>query len=217
MNIFILTLFPDMFSGIFDSSIIKRAQKQNLVKIIFVNLRDFASDKYKTVDDRPYGGGVGMIMKIDIIDKALTFVKNKISSVKKNLIILLDPKGEIYNQKIADRFSKYDNLILICGHYEGIDARVDKLIDIKISIGKYILTGGEIPSMAIVDSVVRLLPNVLKKHTAILNESFSQKNNLEPPQYTRPEIYKKLKVPKILLSGNHAKISIWKKKNTHYS
>ncbi len=208
MVISILTLFPEMFTGPFNYSIIKRAQEKSLVEINFVNIRDFAQDKYKTVDDRPYGGGGGMIMRIDVIDRALTFVKSKIHGGEKVKTILLDPKGKTFTQSLARDFSNDNNLIFICGHYEGIDARVETLVDEIISIGEYVLTGGEIPTMVLVDSIARLIPGVLEKPQATHTESFSE-NSLEAPQYTRPEIYKDMSVPKVLLSGNHAEIEKW--------
>ena len=223
MKISILTLFPEMFTGPFDFSIVKRARTQKKLELNFVNLRNFGLGKYKQVDDRPYGGGVGMVMRVDVIDKALSqTAKGHLRGVRMHSsdgggiggqnterIILLDPKGKKFNQAMARRLSKLDHLILICGHYEGVDARVDKLVDEKISIGNYILTGGEIPGMVIVDSVARLLPGVLSKPEAIKYESFSLGSQLEQPQYTRPEEFKGLKVPKVLLSGNPKKIEEW--------
>ena len=214
MIISILTLFPEMFTGPFNFSIIGRAIKQKKVILNLVNIRDFATDKYKSVDDHPYGGGVGMIMKIDVIDKALTYVKSQMSNVKCQ-IILLDPKGKTYNHKHAKKFSKFDNLVLICGHYEGVDERVKKLVDETISIGGYVLTGGEIPAMVLVDSIVRLLPGVLKNPQATQNESFSA-GLLEYPQYTKPSNYKNMKVPEILLSGNHQAIAVWRKQHAKH-
>lgn len=199
MTISILTLFPQMFAPI-NSSIMKRAQEKKLLTINLINVRDFATDAYKSVDDRSYGGGVGMVMRVDVIDRALQTTKGK--------KILLDPQGKPYTQKKARNYSKLDNLVLICGHYEGVDERIRSLVDEEISIGDFVLTGGEIPAMVIVDSVARLLPGVLTT-AATENESFSQ-NLLEYPQYTRPESYEGMKVPKILLSGNHAEIAKWR-------
>lgn len=218
MKISILTLFPEMFNGPFDSSIVKRAQTQKKLELNFVNLRDFGLGKYKQVDDRPYGGGVGMIMRVDVIASALASPKSKVQSSKfQERIILLDPKGKTFNQAMARKYAKLDHLILICGHYEGVDARVNKLVDESISVGDYILTGGEIPTMVIVDSVTRLLLGVLSKPEAIKNESFSHPTShiphptLEYPQYTRPEEFQGLKVPKVLLSGNPKKIKEWQR------
>ncbi len=213
MTISILTLFPDMFTGPFDASIVKRAKEKGIVDIKFVNIRDFATDAYKAVDDHPYGGGAGMIMRVDVVDKAISNVKSQNSNLKTKTI-LLDPAGVPYTQTKARELSKVDHLILLCGHYEGVDERIRTLVDEEISIGDYVLTGGEIPAMAIVDSVVRLLPGTLKKSEATIQESFSEGQGLEYPQYTRPEKYKGMRVPDILLSGDHTKIEIWQKEQS---
>ena len=212
MTVSILTLFPEMFQGPFDYSIVKRAKNQEKVVINLINIRDFANDKYRSVDDHPYGGGLGMIMRVDIIDAAISNAKCQIPN-EKTKTILLDPRGTPYTQAKAREFAKLDHLILICGHYEGVDERVRGLVDESISIGDYVLTGGELPAMVITDTVARLLPGVLKKE-ATQKESFSVSHTLEYPQYTRPEEYKSLRVPNILLSGNHKKIEEWKKNNT---
>lgn len=214
MIITILTLFPDVFQQILGVSIIGRAQKNGKIKFHFVNIRDSATDKHKSVDDKPYGGGVGMIMRVDVVEKAIKSVKLKAESSKINeKIILMDPKGKTFNQAKARRYSKLDHLIIVCPHYEGIDDRINRFVDEKISIGDYILTGGEIPAMAICDSVCRLVPGVLKP-VATQNESFTRKKLLEPPQFTRPQVYQGIPVPNVLLSGNHAEISRWKTANT---
>lgn len=208
LEIDILTLFPPMFKGPFEESIIKRAQEKKLVEIKIHNLRDWAIDKHGTVDDRPYGGGVGMVLMIEPTFKAVEELRTEESKV-----ILLTPQGKVFNQKRARRLSKADHLILICGHYEGVDERVrEQLVDEEISIGDYILTGGELPAMVVVDSIVRLLPGVLKKEEAVREESFAQRGLLEYPQYTRPADFKGWKVPKVLLSGNHQKIQEWREK-----
>lgn len=211
MIIDILTLFPKMFEGPFSESIIKRAIEKGKVKINIHNLRDWAEDKRKTVDDKPYGGGPGMIIRVDIIDKALSSLKSKVRGQREK-VILLTPSGKLFNQKMAQDLSQYSHLLLICGHYEGVDERVKKLVDEEISIGEYVLTGGELPAMVLVDAVVRLIPGVLGKEESLKEESFSQSGFLEYPQYTRPEIYKGMRVPKILLSGNHSKIRKWRLK-----
>lgn len=222
MRIDIITLFPEMFKGPFEQSIIKRAQDKSLVNINIHNLRDFAIDKRGTVDDKPYGGGTGMILRPEPIFQAVENIKKQWNSeaVKQSKIILLSASGTPYTQQKAQQLSKFQYLILICGHYEGVDQRVaDNLCDEEISIGNYILTGGEIPVMVIVDSVVRLIPGVLEKPEATQYESFSHPPStiyhpssiLEHPQYTRPEDFKGYKVPPILLSGNHAKIEKWQK------
>lgn len=209
MKITILTLFPEMFEGPFSHSIIKRAREKGLVEINFLNIRDFGLGSHKLVDDTPYGGGKGMILRVDILNEALRKAKSKKS--KKEETVLLSPQGKTYNQKIAGKLAKLDHLILVCGHYEGVDARFDKFIDEKISVGDFITTGGEIPSMLVVDSVVRLLKGVLKKGVT-LSESFP--DMLEYPQYTKPRVYKNLKVPEVLLSGNHKNIEEFKKKES---
>lgn len=215
MTITIITLFPEMFSGPFDYSIVKRASGLNKVKINFVNLRNFAVDERGSVDDHPYGGGAGMVLRIEPVFGAL----NSIDGSGKARKILLTPQGKPFSQKDARRLSKFDNLILICGHYEGVDERIRKyLADEEISLGDFVLTGGEIPAMALTDAVVRLIPGVLSKKEANKDESFSLKTAdgsgvlLEYPQYTRPSEFKGWKVPKVLLSGNHKKISEWRSK-----
>jgi tRNA (guanine37-N1)-methyltransferase len=209
MKIDILTLFPKMFRGPFEESIIARAQKENFVKINIYDLRRWSRDHRKTVDDRPYGGGTGMILMIEPIYYALEELKQK-TKAPSCKVILLGPKGKVFTQSKARKLAQLNHLILIAGHYEDVDHRVRKyLIDEEISIGDYILTGGELPAMVIVDSIVRLIPGVLKKSEAIQSESFTQ-GLLEYPQYTRPENFKGWKVPKILLSGNHKKIEKWR-------
>ena len=206
MKIDVLTLFPEMFAGPFDQSIVKRASDKGLVEIKINNLRDWATDKYKSVDDRPYGGGAGMIMRINIIDAA-------VKAMGKGKVVLLDAGGEKFNQKKAQELSHYEHLIIICGHYEGVDHRVhEHVADEVISIGDYVLSGGEIPAMVVVDTVVRLLPGTLGNDQSLAEESFTEHRipNTEYPQYTRPEEYKGWKVPEVLLSGDHAKIKKWR-------
>ena len=211
MKIDILTLFPEMFKGPFDESIIKRAKEKGLVEINIYNLRDWATDKHKSVDDRPYGGGVGMVLRVDVIDKALEKLKSKIINQNPK-IILLSAKGKRFTQSKAKQLSKINHLILVCGHYEDVDQRVtDYLIDEEISIGDYVLTGGELPTMVVVDSIVRLIPGALGAQKSTVEESHSKKGYIEYPHYTRPETYKGWKVPEVLLSGNHKEIEDWKK------
>src|SRR3990167_164293 len=209
MKISILTLFPEMFKGPFDSSIIKNATDKKKVSIEYVNIRDFGIGKHKTVDDTPYGGGQGMILKVDVLEKAISKTKN--TAWKKQKVVLLTPEGKTFNQKIARELSKLKHLIIVCGHYEGVDNRIEKFVDEKLSIGDFVVTGGEIPSMLIVDAVVRLKKGFLKKGVTE-NESFSP--YLEYPQYTKPRKYKKLEVPKVLLSGHHGKIDDWRQKQS---
>jgi tRNA (guanine37-N1)-methyltransferase len=235
MKFDIITIFPKIFDSYFNESILARARKNKLIKINVHNLRDYAEDKHKTVDDTPYGGGVGMVFKIEPIYKVLLKIvgKNKLKCFKKKRIknqesgiknssktkiILLSAKGKKFDQAMARKFSKIDNLILICGRYEGVDERVAKyLADEEISVGDYILTGGEIPAMIVADSVSRLIKGVVGNKESIKEESFSKKDYLEYSHYTKPSIFspnKKTnwKVPEVLLSGNHQKIEEWKEK-----
>lgn len=205
----IITLFPEMFKGSFDESIVKRARDKKLVEINFHDLRQYGFGERRTVDGRPYGGGIGMILMIEPIYKILEKIKTKDSKV-----ILLTPRGKTYNQNYALKLSKSEHLIFIAGHYEGYDERITEFVDEEISIGNFVLTGGEIPTMAIVDSIVRLIPGVLTKEDAIKFESFSEENLIEYPQYTRPEKFKGLKVPKVLLSGNHKEINKWREEQS---
>lgn len=213
MKIDILTIFPQMFRGPFEESIVKRAQEKKLVEINIHDLRKWSSDKRKTVDDRPFGGGTGMILMIGPIYRALKELNSQMSGIKRAEVILATPRGKMFSQKIAQKFSKEKHLILICGHYEGVDERVSKLVDEEVSIGDYVLTGGELPTMIIIDTIVRLIPGVLEKTEATKNESFSE-GLLEYPQYTRPANFQGLKVPEILLSGDHGKIAEWRKKKS---
>lgn len=208
MKISVLTLFPQMFNGPFDYSIIKKARGKKIVEIKYVNIRDFGIGKHKIVDDKPYGGGKGMILRVDVLEKAITKTKDKSLTTKDQKVILLDPHGKIFNQKVAKQLSLLEHLILICGHYEGVDNRILNSIDESISVGDFVATGGEIPAMLVIDTVVRLIKGTLKKEVTE-NESFSP--FLEYPQYTKPRVYKDLSVPEILLSGNHKKITEWRK------
>ncbi len=208
----IITIFPKIFDSYFNESILKRAQKNKLVKINIHNLRDFTDDKHKTVDDKPYGGGPGMVMMVGPIFKAVSALKKLKVKSQKLKVILFSPKGKKFDQKMAKRFSKFDQLIMICGRYEGVDERVEKYIaDEEVSVGDYILTGGEIPAMIVVDAVSRFIPDVLGKHESLEEIKGSY------PVYTRPETIiinkKKRTVPAVLLSGNHKKIEEWRKVN----
>ncbi len=206
MEIYILSIFPNMFDCVLNESIIKRAQEKGIVKIELVNLRDFTHDKHRTTDDYPYGGGPGMIMKPEPIYEAMEYVKSKNSSAH---TLLLTPSGKIFNQGKAKELSKKHALAIICGRYEGFDERVRYLADEEISLGRFILSGGEIAAMAIVDATVRLIPGVLGNEESLKEESF-ENGLLEYPQYTRPRVFKGMEVPKILLSGNHKKIKQWR-------
>jgi len=217
MKFQIITIFPDIFTSYFDESIIKRAENKKLIDFKIHNLRDWTTDKHRTVDDTPYGGGAGMLMKIEPLYKALKDINKKSAKIKpaKRKIILLSASGKKWNQRLAQKYSKLEEVVFVCGRYEGVDARIKKFIDEEISIGEYVLTGGELPAMVMIDSITRLLPGVLGNKTSVIEESHSEEGLAEYPQYTRPEIFemggKKLRVPKILLSGDHKKIEDWRK------
>lgn len=209
MKISILTLFPEMFFGPFDHSIVKNAKEKKLVSVNFVNIREFGIGKHRVVDDKPYGGGHGMILRVDVLEKAITRTKDKNAKASEQKVVLLSPRGKTFSQKKAFEFVKLKHLILVCGHYEGVDERVKKFVDEELSIGDFIVTGGEIPAMLVIDAVSRLIKGVLKEGVTSA-ESFSK--FLEYPQYTKPDIYKNSRVPPILLSGNHGKIKLWRDK-----
>ena len=204
MKIDVLTLFPDMFNGVFDESIIKRALDNNLVEIKVHNIRDYSKDPHKKVDDTPYGGGAGMVLMCQPIFDAVKTLRSDNSKV-----ILLTPSGKLYKQSIALDLSLEKHLIIICGHYEGFDERIKTICDMEISIGDYILTGGEIPCMVLIDSITRLIDGVIRKES-YENESFSD-NLLDYPTYTKPRIYEGLSVPDVLVNGDHEKIDKWRR------
>ena len=215
MTITILTLFPNMFQGPFAHSIIKRAQEKGLIEIQCLNIRDFGEGSHQMVDDTPYGGGVGMVLKVDVLHKAIEAAKaafhkkhKKQNPVEK--VLLTAASGKPYKQTMAKVYSKIDHLIIVCGHYEGVDERVMRYIDDEVSIGDYVLTGGELPAMIITDSIVRLLEGVITEG-ATEDESFSvEQNLLEYPHYTKPRTYDGQEVPEVLLTGNHQKIAAWR-------
>jgi len=251
MKISIITLFPKMIASFFEESIVKKAKEKGLVDIELINLRDFALDSYGTVDDRPYGGGAGMVLRIEPVCKAFQSVISNsqflISKQNSNFqkpiskTILTSPKGKVFNQEKARKYAKLDHLVIICGHYEGVDERVLNFVDEEVSLGDFVMTGGEIAAAAIADAVCRLIPGVLKKDEATKIESFFEVSVdklievigedeilkklkekgvkkvklLEYPQYTRPEDFLGFKVPKILLSGNHKEIEIWRLKKAY--
>lgn len=224
MTFHILSIFPKVFENYFNSSILKRAQEKKLIKIKIYDIRKFAKDKHRTTDDRPYGGGVGMVMKAEPIVKAvqdvLKRIKNKESRIKKTKIILLSAKGRQFNQTIARNWSKrFTDIILICGRYEGVDERVKKILKAEeISIGPYILTDGDAAAVVIISSVARLIPGVIKLESVQEESHWKFLGDLEYPHYTRPEVVKhkgkKYRVPKVLLSGDHEKIKEWRKKQS---
>lgn len=208
----IISIFPEVFSSYFNESILKRAQQKKLIKINVHDLRKFSTAKskvHRSVDDKPYGGGPGMILLVEPIYQALKSIRAK--EHKKTRVIMLTPAGKKFTQREAERLAKYDQLILLSGRYEGFDARVDKLIDEKLSIGDYVLAGGELPAMIVTEVVARNIKGVIGHVDALKDETFSHDlDYVEYPQYSRPENYKGMKVPKILLSGNHKEIAEWR-------
>lgn len=210
-----VTIFPEILDSYFNESLFKRAQKNKLLKIKFHNLRQWTKDRHQTVDEKPYGGGVGLLFKIEPIYRALKALKYKNTKTR---TILLAANGKRFTQKDAKRLAKYERLIFVCPRYEGVDARVEKLVDEKISIGDYVLAGGELPAAVIAEAVARYLPGFVGKQESVENDSYSNESYLEHPHYTRPEEFiidgKKLKVPKILLSGHHEKIKDWREKKS---
>jgi tRNA (guanine37-N1)-methyltransferase len=207
MNIYIITIFPNMFESVFGETIIKRAIDKDKISIETVDLRGFTHDKHRSTDDYPYGGGAGMVMKPEPVYEAMDYVKSKDKDV---YTILFTPKGKIYNQKKAHELKMKKSIALICGRYEGFDERIRYLADEEMSVGKFILSGGEIAAMVVVDSVVRLIPGVLGNEESLIEETF-EGDLVEYPQYTRPKSYRGMDVPDILLSGNHQKIREWRR------
>lgn len=209
MQFDIITIFPKLFESFFSESLMQKALQKKLVTVNVHDLRDCAPDKHHTVDDKPYGGGAGMLIKIEPLVKMLQKIKKK----KQCRIILLSPAGKQFTQKKAETFSKkYDQLIFICGRYEGVDARIKHYIDEEISIGPYVLNGGEVASMAILEAVFRLIPGVIGNPESLKEETWNNDITKEQPQYTRPEIFDGHRVPKVLLSGDHKKVLLWKEK-----
>jgi tRNA (guanine37-N1)-methyltransferase len=207
MHIDILTLFPEMFDGPFNHSMVKRAKQKGLVEIDCVNIRDFSTNKHKNVDDYPFGGGAGLVMSVEPIDNCITHLKEQRTYDE---VIYMSPDGEVFDQKMANQLSGKQNLLFLCGHYKGVDERVrEHLITREISIGSFVLTGGELAAATIVDAVVRLIPGVLNDEQSALSDSF-QDDLISPPVYTRPAEYKGWKVPDILLSGHQAKVDEWR-------
>lgn len=205
MVIDILTLFPGAFEGFLREGLIKRAIERGALRIELHNIRDFTTDRHHQVDDYPYGGGPGMILKVEPVFRA-------VRSLPRGKVILMSPQGIIFDQNVADSLAKEPHLIFICGHYEGLDERIrESLVDIEISIGDYVLSGGEIPALALIDTITRLLPGVLGNIDSISSESF-QDGLLEYPQYTRPEVFEGMAVPPIILSGDHGKIKEWRRR-----
>ena len=225
MQFDIITIFPNIFDSYLKESFIKKAKERGLIKINIYNLRDWAEDKHQTVDDRPYGGGLGMVFKIEPIFKAVqSLKKNKRGSVSSNKskVILFTPRGKKFDQKMAYQFSKLNQLIMICGRYEGVDERAAKHIaDIELSIGDFDLMGGELPAMVVMETISRLTPKVLGKPELLKERITKEKGFIEYPQYTRPEVFspqkgKKWKVPEVLISGNHKEIEKWRQKQAKH-
>jgi tRNA (guanine37-N1)-methyltransferase len=209
MKIQIITLFPEMFEGVLNTSMLWKAQEKNLVEYNLINLREFGLGPRKQVDDTPYGGGDGMLLKPEPLFAAVEHAKEKDPEAR---VLLMTPRGAQFNQEMAREFAATEaGLIIICGRYEGYDERITTLVNKQISIGEYVLTGGELPAMIIADAVTRLIPGVLGGETSAQKESFSEEGVIEHPQYTRPEEFQGLKVPDVLLSGHHAEIEKWRK------
>ena len=208
MRFDIITIFPEIFDSYFKESIIKRSLKKRLIEINIHDLRKWAKDRHRTVDDKPFGGGIGMVMKVEPIYKAVKSLKKK-----KSRVILFSPRGKKFNQKTAYRLSKFNQLIFICGRYEGVDERVAKHVaDEEMSVGDYVLMGGELPATIVTETVARLIPGVLGKPQLLKERITKGGGFIECPQYTRPEVFKRWPTPKVLLSGNHKKITEWRKK-----
>ena len=217
MHFDVITIFPQILNSYLKESIIGRAQKKRLISICTHNLRDYTNNKHKKVDDTPYGGGAGMILQVQPIFACVEKIKKRLIEKKQKSkihTILFSAKGKKYTQQTAKRLANYDNLVLICGHYEGVDERVaDHIADEEISIGNYILTGGELPALIIIDSITRLLPGVLGNNESVKNESYKEKNYKEHPQYSKPANFNGWQVPKVLMGGNHEEIKKWRENN----
>ncbi|MBN1823071.1 MAG: tRNA (guanosine(37)-N1)-methyltransferase TrmD [Endomicrobiales bacterium] len=210
MKIDILTLFPGMFKGPLTESLIAKAREKGIISIMVHDIRSFTKDRHRTADDKPFGGGPGMVMKIEPVHGALKKLGCTGKKGKKPLVIYLSPQGKPFDQQKAKDLSKKKHIVLLCGHYEGIDERIMKWVDLELSIGDYVLTGGEIPAMAVVDAVSRMIPGVVKEAGSVENDSFYG-GLLDCPHYTRPAVFEGMKVPEVLLSGHHKKIEEWKK------
>ncbi len=220
MKIDILTIFPNMFEGPLTESLIGKARNKEILKINIIDIRSFSKDKHKKVDDKPFGGGVGMVMKPEPIYDAIKSagVKKRNKEYKnpysKPYVIYMSPQGRTLTGRTVKNLSKFKHLVILCGHYEGIDERVMDFVDDEISIGDYVLTGGEIPAMVLIDCIARMVPGVVKEEESVKNDSFYN-GFLDYPHYTRPAVFKGLKVPEVLLSGDHKKIDEWRKKESY--
>src|SRR3990167_8500349 len=216
MKIQIITLFPEMFDGVLNTSMLWKAQEKKLVTYELISLRDFGIGPRKQVDDTPYGGGNGMVLRVEPLATAIERAKSRMSNTQRRTskVVLMTPRGKIFTQAKARELAKLDNLVIVCGRYEGDDERIVKFVDQQISIGNYVLTGGELPAMVVADAITRLVPGVLGGDTSAELESFSEGDIREHPHYTRPEEFQGLKVPSVLLSGNHQAIEKWRKKSS---
>jgi len=215
MKISFITIFPDLINDFFKEGLLNKAKRTKKITINLINPRDFTKDKHKTVDDAVYGGGLaGLIMKIEPLVLAIRKAVGK-KKPKNTLVILLGPSKKVFNQKMANQFSKYKHIVFVCGRYEGVDARVEKYVDIKLSLGEFVVMGGEAPALVITEAVIRLLSGVIGNEVSLGEESYGKKFNIEYPQYTRPEEFEGLKVPKVLLSGNHKEIEKWRQKHSN--
>jgi len=217
MQFHYITIFPKIFDSYLNESILRIAKEKKKIKTVIWNLRDFTFDRHNTVDDKPYGGGPGMLFKVEPFYLALKKIRRNLKG-KKIKVILLDPAGKKFNQTMAHNYAKLDAVVFLCGRYEGFDDRIKKLVDERVSVGDYVLSGGELPALIITEAVTRLLPGVLHDETSTHEETFGESDDyVEYPQYTRPEVFTagkaKWRVPKVLLSGDHAKIKDWRKKN----
>ena len=213
-----ISIYPNMFNSYLGEGILKRALDNRIIHFTARDLRDWSTDRYKSVDDTPYGGGAGMLMKIELLYNALEEVKEKYNTeASKRKIILLSASGKTWNQQMAKEYSKLDEVIFVCGRFEGVDARISHFIDEEVSVGDYVLTGGELPALIIMDSITRLLPEALGNNESSLDESHSEEGVLEYPQYTKPAVFEvdgqKYQVPEVLTNGNHAEIAKWRKAN----
>ena len=221
MNFHVLTLFPEMINQAVNTSIIGRAIDKGLISVNTVNIRDFSEDKHNRVDDYPYGGGAGMVIKADPVYKSYRYLINQIKQSKpegneesKARVVYVTPQGKVFNQSLAEEFASLEDLIILCGHYEGVDERaLELIVTDNVSIGDYILTGGELPAMVMIDAISRLIPGVLNNDASPEDESLTD-NLLEYPQYTRPEVFMDMKVPEVLLSGHHANIDAWRREQS---
>lgn len=208
MRFDVITLFPELISGYFNDSILKKAIEKGLLTVNFHQLRDYATDKHRQVDDSPYGGGAGMLLKVDVLGSAVEAVKKIVND--EVLVIYLSPQGKKLNNNLAKEFTKYKNIILVCGRYEGVDQRfIDMYVDMELSIGDYVLSGGELPAAVLIEAVSRFIPGVVGRIESVDSDSF-ENTMLKYPQYTRPRAYKGLEVPEVLVNGNHSEIEKWR-------